>query len=178
VETEHFGTYLKQRREARGLSIIDISRATKIKASSLELLEEARLDDLPAQVFVRGFVSAYAQCVGLDRSEMVQRYREHLARHAVLLSTPSDEELAPEIEVVETRPLRVNLHRWLEAARRSDVALVVLLVVIVATLTLSLFFGRSPRRNGLSFAPSCGTQPLLAMAGDGFASASTKSLKD
>jgi cytoskeletal protein RodZ len=160
VETEHFGTYLKQRREARGLSIVDISRATKIKTSSLELLEEARLDDLPAQVFVCGFISAYAQCVGLERSEMLRRYREHLVQHEIVSSMPSADELAPEIEVLETRPLLESLQRWIDAARRPGVALVVLLVVIMATLTLSLFLGRSSRRNGLSYAPV--EAPLLA----------------
>src|SRR3954466_4551296 len=50
---ENFGSYLRRGREARGLSIADLSRATKIKESVLELVEGARLDALPAQVFVR-----------------------------------------------------------------------------------------------------------------------------
>src|SRR4051812_25692701 len=55
LKEEHFGTYLRRGREARGLSIADLSRATKIKESVLELVEAARLEALPAQVFVRGF---------------------------------------------------------------------------------------------------------------------------
>ena len=37
-------------------------------------LEQGRWTDLPADVFVRGFVRSYARCVALDEDEMVKRY--------------------------------------------------------------------------------------------------------
>lgn len=73
---EHFGIVLKKSREARGLSIADVARATKIKESSLALLEEARLSELPAVVFVRGYVVAYCRLVGADETEVLRSYRQ------------------------------------------------------------------------------------------------------
>src|SRR5512146_2256996 len=68
---EHVGTYLRGKREARGMTVAELSRATKIKESSLVALEEARFDALPARVFVVGWVAAYARAVGADSAEAV-----------------------------------------------------------------------------------------------------------
>src|SRR6476620_8587037 len=80
TKSEHFGRFLQKGRQARNLSIIDLSRATKIKESVLEHLESAKLDKLPGQVYVRGFVLAYAREVGLDANEALSRLRMHIAR--------------------------------------------------------------------------------------------------
>src|SRR5262249_25294870 len=40
----------------------------------LERLEAGKLDGLPAEVFVRGFVRSFARCVGLDEGEALRRY--------------------------------------------------------------------------------------------------------
>jgi hypothetical protein len=69
MDLEHFGTFLRKQREARGLSLTQLSRATKIKESNLAALEAARLDELPARVFVVGYVGAYARAVGADVGE-------------------------------------------------------------------------------------------------------------
>jgi cytoskeletal protein RodZ len=128
---EHFGSYLRRGREARGLSIAELSRATKIKESVLEQVEAARLDALPAQVFVRGFVEAYARAVGLEPGEALRYYRAHVARlqhrdpevtvpHKAIQRPPVDDDVA-------------GVH-----SRRMNVVMVVLLILVVATLTLSL----------------------------------------
>jgi hypothetical protein len=78
VEIQHFGTYLKQRREAQGRSLAEVSRATKIKEHSLLLLEAGSLIELPALVFVRGFVAAYAREVGADPSEAMRLLSERV----------------------------------------------------------------------------------------------------
>jgi hypothetical protein len=71
-----FGSRFKQEREARHLSLGDVARVTKIPERSLERLEGGRFDELPAEVFVRGFVRSYARAVGLDPDEMARRYGE------------------------------------------------------------------------------------------------------
>lgn len=140
MELEHFGTYLKKRREARGLSLADLSRATKIKESNLELLEAARLEALPAQVFVRGFVTAYAREVGIDEMEALRRYRAHLA--ATGLDERRDARSgAPEpagASADEPSPEAAEDSPGMLDRRRFGVVMVVLLVLVVATLTLSL----------------------------------------
>ena len=71
-----FGSRFKQEREARHLSLGDVARVTKIPERSLERLEGGRFDELPAEVFVRGFVRSYARAVGLDPDDMARRYGE------------------------------------------------------------------------------------------------------
>ena len=71
-----FGSGLKATREARGLSIEDLSRTTRISAISLTRIETCDWGELPAEVFVTGFVRAYARAVGLDERDVVRRYRQ------------------------------------------------------------------------------------------------------
>jgi hypothetical protein len=56
------------------MSLDDVARVTKIQPRILERLEAGRIDGLPAEVFVRGFVRSFARCVGLDESEALRRY--------------------------------------------------------------------------------------------------------
>jgi cytoskeleton protein RodZ len=68
------GTTLKQAREARGLSIDDLGRVTKINRSILVALEAYDTAHLPASVYTKGFVKAYAREVGLDPEGMAAVY--------------------------------------------------------------------------------------------------------
>ncbi len=73
---EGFGAYLKREREMRGVSLREISQATKISISNLEALEEERFEALGGEIFVRGFLRSYARYMGLDPEEAVLRYQE------------------------------------------------------------------------------------------------------
>jgi len=66
--------WLRAGRAQRGMSIEDVAKITKIQARILERLEAGKLDGLPAEVFVRGFVRSFARCVGLDEKEALQRF--------------------------------------------------------------------------------------------------------
>lgn len=63
------GRMLREAREARGMTLEDVARATRIPLTSLQRVEEDALDELPAPVYARGFVRAYAKTVGLDPAE-------------------------------------------------------------------------------------------------------------
>ena len=56
------------------MSIEEIARATRIPVTSLERVENDRFDDLPGEVFVRGFLRSYAKAVGLDSDEVLAQY--------------------------------------------------------------------------------------------------------
>jgi curved DNA-binding protein CbpA len=68
------GALLRRSRLQRGLDLDEVSRVTRIKPAYLSALEEERFRDLPAPVYVRGFVTAYARCVGLDPRSVVAAY--------------------------------------------------------------------------------------------------------
>jgi hypothetical protein len=66
--------WLRAGRVQRGMSLDDVAKITKIQPRILERLEAGRLDGLPAEVFVRGFIRSVARCVGLDEREALRRY--------------------------------------------------------------------------------------------------------
>ncbi|MBW2038625.1 MAG: helix-turn-helix domain-containing protein [Deltaproteobacteria bacterium] len=76
VEMESFGAYLRKEREARKASLEEICRATKIRRTILEAIEEDQREVLPPEVFVKGFIEAYARYIGLDPEEVLFRYKE------------------------------------------------------------------------------------------------------
>ena len=69
-----FGEILKRERELRGISLREISEATKIGIRPLEALEDSRIEDLPGGLFNKGFIRAYALHVGIDPDEMINNY--------------------------------------------------------------------------------------------------------
>jgi hypothetical protein len=74
IAREAFAAWLRAERETRGILLQEIARVTKIQIRALELLEDAAFDELPADVFVRGFIRNYARVVGLDAAQALQRY--------------------------------------------------------------------------------------------------------
>jgi flagellar biosynthesis protein FlhG len=71
---EFDGGRLRRSRLHRGMELKDISRVTKISPTYLCFIEEDRYAELPAPVYVRGFVTAYAECVGLDAKRAAASY--------------------------------------------------------------------------------------------------------
>ena len=62
---ESIGSFLRAERERKAMSREELAQTTRIPLRSLQLLEDDRLDDLPGDVFLRGFVKTYAKAVGL-----------------------------------------------------------------------------------------------------------------
>src|SRR3989442_2022902 len=73
-ELASFGEELRREREIRGISLKEISDATKISKRFLEAIERNDHRTLPAPVFTRGFVREYARYLGLNAEEIVNRY--------------------------------------------------------------------------------------------------------
>ncbi len=82
-ETEYTGPLLRKVRESQGVELAEIASSTKITGVHLVALEEERYDELPAEVYVRGFVQQLARQLKLDPAQVVKTYlrrmREALA---------------------------------------------------------------------------------------------------
>jgi cytoskeletal protein RodZ len=113
------GSFLRQEREAKGMSIEEVARATRVPMSSVERLESDQFDELPGEVFVRGFMKSYARAVGIDADEVLARYT---ASRRVAWVTPLPIS-SP------TRPART---------KRYGVAIAFVLLLILFTLALSI----------------------------------------
>jgi len=78
------GEFLRAEREARGISLEQISADTRISLKMLQAIEEGNVKHLPAPVFVKGFLKSYAQRIGLDPEEVIIGYQdgiENLGAH-------------------------------------------------------------------------------------------------
>jgi cytoskeletal protein RodZ len=74
MSKDTFGESLKREREMRGVTLDEISAATRIATRFLRAIENEEWDQLPGGVFNRGFVRAVAHYLGLDEENIVAEY--------------------------------------------------------------------------------------------------------
>ncbi|MBI5481291.1 MAG: helix-turn-helix domain-containing protein, partial [Deltaproteobacteria bacterium] len=87
-ETVYSGELLRRLRESRRIELADISQKTKIGVPHLRNLEEERFRELPALVYVRGFLVEYSRYLKLDSRAVLTTY---LARYHEALGPKDDE---------------------------------------------------------------------------------------
>jgi hypothetical protein len=68
---ERLGAYMKRRREDLGLTLRDVASKTRVRTTYLSHIEEELLSDLPAPVYLRGFVLEFARVLGLPDPESI-----------------------------------------------------------------------------------------------------------
>jgi len=88
-------TLIKRRKE-RDLSLEKVSQTIKIRLPYLQSIESGTWEDLPGEVYVRGFVKRYADFLGLD---MVALMAPYLASHSPVVeaSPASNTPLSSEV---------------------------------------------------------------------------------
>lgn len=138
------GDKLKSAREAKGLSIEDIEKATKIQSRYLTAIEKNEFDKLPGDFYVRAFIRQYAQVVGLDGKELLSEYHEDVPE-----SKP-DEYVENSIdnkseEVRETTDNKKNL--WKNYLPRIAVGLGVIIVILVVYVLYARLSSGGQQRN-------------------------------
>jgi len=74
VRMGELGTRLRQQREARGLTIEDAERDTRISRRYLVALESEQFEVIPAPAYARGFLRSYSQYLGLDPQETLRLF--------------------------------------------------------------------------------------------------------
>ena len=67
------GIRLRELREAKGVSLDDIARSTRVGRRHLEALETDSWAELPAPVFVKGFIRAYCDFLDASPDEALER---------------------------------------------------------------------------------------------------------
>jgi cytoskeletal protein RodZ len=116
------GASLRTHRERRGMSAAELSRVTRIPMSSIEAIEADRFDELPGEVFVRGFLRAYAQAVGLLPADILARFTS-----------------SRRVAYVTPLPTQTPLQAAREGqGRRFGVAIAFVLLLILLSLALSI----------------------------------------
>lgn len=88
--SQGFGTHLKSERQNRGITLEELSDATKIRVAYLEALESEDMERLPAPPFTKGFIRSYCRYVRIDGEQVVRIYSDKVGtdeRHALDVST-------------------------------------------------------------------------------------------
>lgn len=98
IMNESVGYYLRRTREVREIELEDIAKKTKISIRFLKAIEEGKWDLLPGDVFAKGFIRTYAQYLGLNPEEMVEKYIQE-----------KGVEPKKDFEVVQKRSIPMNL---------------------------------------------------------------------
>ncbi|MFQ6083068.1 MAG: helix-turn-helix domain-containing protein [Candidatus Aminicenantia bacterium] len=72
------GKELKREREFRAISLEEIARTTKINLKFLKAIEDDHFEILPGGFFTKNFLRAYANYVGLDENEVLNKYLQQV----------------------------------------------------------------------------------------------------
>ena len=73
---DSLGNTFKTARESQGLTLGQMASRTRIQEPHLKALEEGSFEQLPEQVFTKGFVRAYARSLNLDEEECLRLFAE------------------------------------------------------------------------------------------------------
>jgi transcriptional regulator with XRE-family HTH domain len=71
-----FGAFLKNARLEKGLTIEDIMDNTRISKFVIQQIEADNRENLPEDVFLKGFLKAYAEAVAVDPFDVLDRYKK------------------------------------------------------------------------------------------------------
>ncbi len=74
--SETIGAYLRDKRLSRNISLEEVAGATGITSTVLQALEKEEWDQLPAEVYVKGFYKKYAEYLGMDSSDIQAKYQQ------------------------------------------------------------------------------------------------------
>lgn len=94
----NFGTILKQHREAKGLSIRQVSVAIKMNPTMIQDIEEGNFDKLPQPVFLRGLVKTYCKYLNIDETEVLNSFDSTTKYEKVSAKRANLEGIAKEVK--------------------------------------------------------------------------------
>ncbi|HYH04246.1 MAG TPA: RodZ domain-containing protein [Bacillota bacterium] len=107
---KEIGDKLRQAREKKNISINEIQEMTKIRLRYLEAIESGNLEIIPGEVYRKGFITNYANAVGLDSDELIREYNHYKAG-----------ELTPEPKTVPEPRLKATPPKPVAAAIKPEI---------------------------------------------------------
>ncbi|MFO0559089.1 MAG: helix-turn-helix transcriptional regulator [Polyangiales bacterium] len=124
---ESIGTWLRRERELRNIDLVEVADRTRIPLQQLERLEDDRFAELPGEVFVKGYLRAYARAVGLSGEEVLGRFANNM-RSRDVMPAPA----------MPTAPVQ-------ERGGRFGLAIALVVFAVLATMAMSFLL--RPRTN-------------------------------
>jgi cytoskeleton protein RodZ len=96
---ETVGQDIRAARQRKGEDLATVSRVLKIRKDHLEALEEGNITALPGRPYAIGFLRSYAEYLGLDPAQCVERLKAEIA------GRDGNDEAMPQLAVEEERQL-------------------------------------------------------------------------
>jgi cytoskeletal protein RodZ len=129
-ESLSFGRYLQAIRLEKKISLEQVSQQTRIGLGNLLLLEQEDHDQLPAEVYVKGFLRSYAKAIGADGDEVIRRYGSRL-------------DVVQKISKSEFSGKKKDRLTWWKLL----LSLVLFICIITVSLIVVVFFQQAPDVN-------------------------------
>jgi len=161
--TEDFGSYLKHERKLRGVSLEEIASSTKVHIRYLRALEDNNYDDLPGEVFIKGFIRSYSKAIGANEEDLLSAYDESVGRER-------HEKIQKEIEEQENADQRKKMIQ--------KNSLVLMVAVLIVSGVVYFVFSKSNKpstqaRTDIPVESSATTGPVMESSSSGTESGET-----
>ena len=127
---DSIGAYLRRERELRHVSLEELVQITRVPLRMLQRIEEGRFDELPGEVFARGFLRSY-ESVGPRLRRCTRAFQGRPQSPGVGARAPLGFRADP------------------ERGRRFGIAIALVILVILFTLALSIVFNARQRNTPL-----------------------------
>lgn len=133
------GAALRERREAMGVTLAEVEVATRIRQKYLAAIEADEWHLLPGEVVGRGFLRNYADYLGLEPNEVMERRRAVTDSNlnAALSTTSAGAPLPPERDV-DYRPKEVELKDETDEVEQGEIRLAPILAIVALAVLVGL----------------------------------------
>lgn len=138
------GDKLRSARKAKGMSIEDVEKITKIQRRYLAAIENNEFDQLPGDFYVRAFIRQYADVVGLDGKELLEDFQSEVpeAKPEEYVENSIDNKSE---EIKRTTNSKKGL--WKSYLPKAATVVGILLVILVVYLVYAHFFSGSNQQS-------------------------------
>jgi cytoskeleton protein RodZ len=135
ASTSSFGEHLRREREMRGVSLEELSSATRISTRFLTAIESGQWEELPGGAFNRGYIRSASRYLGLDEDGMVAEYSLETNVAPVIVPTvekrrggrrPAGKQHLASAAKRQSRAGTTRVRPWVRYAALAIVAIVVI----------------------------------------------------
>jgi len=87
------GNFLRERREAKGISLDEVEKDLKIRKKYLQTLEEGNIDIIPGKTYLVGYLRNYSKYLGIDEeniNQIIQTYNNVEKRKVDLIKAKEE----------------------------------------------------------------------------------------
>lgn len=88
------GNFLRERREAKGISLIEVEKDLKIRKKYLQAIEEGNVDVIPGKAYFIGYLRNYSKYLDIDEeniNQIIQTYNNSEKQKSVIKETKEED---------------------------------------------------------------------------------------